>query len=334
MIASWDNKLDSNTVGEAVKSVGFITAEDLPEELVIEGVVNEIYGRGNRILNPGQGNYSSQSNIPNENTFAMGEFSTSMGYNTVAKGSGAVAEGYNLQSRIIATSGTGSGKKFTFNSVGNSSHIRVGSKIYNTKLNKAFTVEQVIEKESDGFTYRDLVITRSSQDEDVFLGENYIINSAGLGTHSEGTECQAIGECSHAEGSRAVATGYCSHAQNDATTSSGNYSHAGGVWSEASGSCSIAHGRSLTNNVDYSALFGKYATLDAEADADVVFAIGNGNGKDDQNIGLKLVGAKGEGKLYVENTLMGADPSTYTGFDNTKTQVLKHINGVFTWVDE
>lgn len=312
---------------------GFITAEDLPEPLVIEGVINEVYGKGNRILNPGKGDYSA-INKPNENAFAIGEFSTSAGFNTVAYGSGALAEGYNINSRMVCGSASSSGKTVVFENVGNSSHIRVGSKIYNDKLKKAFTVTKVTEHESGEITYRDITITRDSQDENVFSGNNYIINAGSIATHSEGMECQALGNCSHAEGSRALATGYCSHAQNDAATAAGNYSHAGGVWSEANGSCSIAHGRSLTNNVDYSALFGKYATLDAEADADVVFAIGNGNSYDDRNIGLKLVGAKGEGKLYVENTLMGADPSTYAGFDNTKTQVLKHINGVFTWVDE
>lgn len=313
---------------------GFITSDDLPEQLVIEGSVDDVYGKGNRILNPGTGSYSSEINKPNENAFAIGEFSTSMGYNTVSYGSGATSEGYNYNSRLVTDSGSGSGTEFTFENVMNSSHIRVGSKIYNDKLKKAYNITKIVEHESSGITYRDITVSRNSQDEDVFTGNNYIINSGGTGTHSEGSNCQAIGNCSHAEGNRAVATGYASHAQNDATTSVGNYSHAGGLWSEANAECSIAHGRTLINNVEYSALFGKYATLDAEADADVVFAIGNGNSYDDQNIGLKLVGAKGEGKLYVENTLIGADPSTYAGFDNTKTQVLKHINGVFTWVDE
>ena len=34
-------------------------------------------------------------------------------------------------------------------------------------------------------------------------------------------------------------------------------------------------------------------------------------------------------KKYVDNKL-----TTYAGYDSTKTQVLKNINGVFTWVDE
>ncbi|MBR2493440.1 MAG: hypothetical protein IKB64_08315 [Paludibacteraceae bacterium] len=334
MIETWNNKLDSDTVGDAVKSAGFITSEDLPEELVVEGSVGDVYGRGNRILNPGKGYLASDTNIPNENAFAIGYFCTSIGFNTVAYGSGTVAEGYNLEGVLSAGSGSGSGTEFTFEGVINASHIRVGSMIYNDRLEKAYTVIRVVERESDILDLKDITVSRSSSDENVFSGNNYIINSAGKGSHSEGMECQAIGNCSHAEGSRAVATGFSSHAQNDATTSSGNYSHAGGLWSKANAECSIAHGRTLTNNVAHSALFGKYATLDADADADVVFAIGNGNSSSDQNIGLKLVGAKGEGKLYVENTLIGADPSTYAGFDNTKTQVLKHINGVFTWVDE
>lgn len=34
-------------------------------------------------------------------------------------------------------------------------------------------------------------------------------------------------------------------------------------------------------------------------------------------------------KSYVDSV-----PTTYTGYDATKTQVLKNINGTFTWVDE
>ena len=337
-ILNWNNKLDSSDLpsdlGDLTNNAGYIKAEDLPEELVVEGSINNIYGRGNRILNPGQGSVASDTNIPNENVFAIGTFSTAIGYNTISYGSGAVSEGYNSHSLLASNSGSGSGTNFTFKDVVNASHVRVGSRIYNDRLKKAFQVTKVVETISGGIAYRDITISLSSQDEDVSLGNNYIINSGGRGTHSEGAECQAIGNCSHAEGSRAIATGYASHAQNDSTASVGSYSHSGGQWSEANAECSIAHGRTLTNNVPYSALFGKYATLDADIDADVIFAIGNGNSSSDQNIGLKLVGSKGNTKLYIEDTLIGADPSTYVGFDNTKTQVLKHINGVFTWVDE
>ena len=34
-------------------------------------------------------------------------------------------------------------------------------------------------------------------------------------------------------------------------------------------------------------------------------------------------------KKYVDELL-----TTYTGYDATKTQVLKNVNGTFTWVDE
>ena len=337
-ILNWNNKVNSSDLpsdlGDLTNNAGYIKSEDLPEELVVEGSINNIHGRGNRILNPGQGKFASDTNIPNENVFAIGEFSTSMGYNTIAYGSGAVSEGYNSYSLLESSSGSGSGTEYTFSNVLNASHIRVGSKIYNDILKKSFKVTKVVETQSGGITYRDITVSISSSDGNLYNGNNYIINSGGKGTHSEGSECQAIGNASHAEGSRAVALGFASHAQNDTTTSVGSYSHSGGQWSEANAECSIAHGRTLINNVPHSALFGKYATLDAETDADVVFAIGNGNSSSDQNIGLKLVGSKGNTKLYVEDTLIGADPSTYAGFDNTKTQVLKNINGVFTWVNE
>ena len=337
-ILNWNNKVDSSDLpsdlGDLTNNAGYIKSEDLPEELVVEGSINNTHGRGNRILNPGQGKLASDTNIPNENVFAIGEFSTSMGYNTIAYGSGAVSEGYNSYSLLASSSGSSSGTEYTFFNVVNASHVRVGSKIYNDILKKSFKVTKVVETQSEGITYRDITVSISSSDENLYNGNNYIINSGGRGTHSEGTECQAIGNASHAEGSRAAAIGFASHAQNDATTSIGSYSHSGGQWSEANADCSIAHGRKLINNVPYSALFGKYATLDADTDADVIFAIGNGNSSGDQNIGLKLVGSKGNTKLYIEDTLIGADPSTYSGFDNTKTQVLKNINGVFTWVDE
>ena len=337
-ILNWNNKADSSDLpsdlGDLTNNAGYIKSEDLPEELVVEGSINNIHGRGNRILNPGQGKFASDTNIPNENVFAIGEFSTSMGYNTIAYGSGAVSEGYNSYSLLESSSGSGSGTEYTFSNVLNASHVRVGSKIYNDILKKSFKVTKVVETQSGGITYKDITVSISSSDGNLYNGNNYIINSGGKGTHSEGSECQAIGNASHAEGSRAVALGFASHAQNDTTTSVGSYSHSGGQWSEANAECSIAHGRTLINNVPHSALFGKYATLDAETDADVVFAIGNGNSSSDQNIGLKLVGSKGNTKLYVEDTLIGTDPSTYAGFDNTKTQVLKNINGVFTWVNE
>ena len=337
-ILNWNNKADSSDLpsdlGDLTNNAGYIKSEDLPEELVVEGSINNIYGKGNRILNPGQGKIASETNIPNENVFAIGTFSTAIGYNTIAYGSGAVAEGFNSNSKLITDSGSGSGTEYTFLNVSNATHVRVGSKIYNDILKKSFKVTKVVETQSGGITYKDITVSISSSDENLYNGNNYIINSGGKGTHSEGSECQAIGNASHAEGSSAVAIGFASHAQNNATTSVGSYAHSGGLWSEANADCSIAHGRKLINNVAYSALFGKYATLDAETDADVVFAIGNGNSSSDQNIGLKLVGSKGNTKLYVENTLIGADPSTYAGFDNTKTQILKHINGVFTWVNE
>ena len=337
-ILNWNNKADSSDLpsdlGDLTNNAGYIKSEDLPEELVVEGSINNIHGKGNRILNPGQGSIASETNIPNENVFAIGTFSTAIGYNTISYGSGAVAEGFNSNSKLITDSGSGSGTEYTFLNVSNASHVRVGSKIYNDILKKSFKVTKVVETQSGGITYKDITVSISSSDGNLYNGNNYIINSGGKGTHSEGSECQAIGNASHAEGSSAVAIGFASHAQNNATTSVGSYAHSGGLWSEANADCSIAHGRRLINNVPYSALFGKYATLDAETDADVVFAVGNGNSSSDQNIGLKLVGPKGNTKLYVEDTLIGADPSTYAGFDNTKTQVLKNINGVFTWVNE
>jgi hypothetical protein len=83
-----------------------------------------------------------------------------------------------------------------------------------------------------------------------FVG--YIVTSAGVYSHAEGSNTIAYGQTSHAEGFGAVASGYASHAEGYSTTANGIASHAEGYETTASGSYSHAEGYQTITSGSYS----------------------------------------------------------------------------------
>jgi hypothetical protein len=77
---------------------------------------------------------------------------------------------------------------------------------------------------------------------------------------------------------------------------------------------------------DYEIALGKLN----QSNADTVFSIGNGTSSSDRH---NLMELKTDGTMLLNGKAVLV-PEAVTGYDATKTQVLKNINGTFTWVDE
>ena len=103
---------------------------------------------------------------------------------------------------------------------------------------------------------------------------------------------------------------------------------------------SIAYGDVARANGNYSAAFGYFvqALHDYEialgklnqSNADTAFSIGNGTSSSDPH---NLMELKTDGILLLNGKAVLV-PEVITGYDATKTQVLKNINGTLTWVDD
>ena len=70
--------------------------------------------------------------------------------------------------------------------------------------------------------------------------------SANISTHTEGTNCLALGKNSHAEGNGTIADKSSAHAEGTGSRATGKYSHAGGLETTASGQGSFAHGQRVS----------------------------------------------------------------------------------------
>jgi hypothetical protein len=66
------------------------------------------------------------------------------------------------------------------------------------------------------------------------------------------------------------------------------------------------------------------------SNADTAFSFGDGTGDHDRH---NLMELKTDGTLLLNGKVVLV-PEAVTGYDATKTQVLKNINGTLTWVDE
>lgn len=103
---------------------------------------------------------------------------------------------------------------------------------------------------------------------------------------------------------------------------------------------SIAYGNVVGANGNYSAAFGNFvqALHDYEiaygkfnqSNADTAFSIGDG--ADTQNR-HNLMELKTDGTMLLNGNAV-IIPEVVTGYDATKTQTLKNINGTLTWVDD
>ena len=103
---------------------------------------------------------------------------------------------------------------------------------------------------------------------------------------------------------------------------------------------SIAYGYVVSAKGDYSAAFGYFlqALHDYEiaygkfnlSNADTVFSIGDGTSTSNRH---NLIELKRDGTMLL-NGYAVIVPEVVTGYDATKTQTLKNINGTLTWVDD
>lgn len=163
-------------------------------------------------------------------------------------------------------------------------------------------------------------------------------------SHSEGTGSQATGKYSHAEGLESVASGSRSHAEGYQTTASGDSAHAQGRDTVASGKYSSASGRGTTASKENQTALGQYNATDNEA----LFIVGTGSksgdtinarnsfatGHDGTESFVKVGTTKFRESEIAKKTDITAFFSAITGYDASKTQVLKNIQGTLTWVDE
>ena len=114
----------------------------------------------------------------------------------------------------------------------------------------------------------------------------------------------------------------------------------GNVMNEATKQNSMAYGYGVSAKGNYSAAFGYFlqALHDYEiaygkfneSNADTVFSIGDGTSNSDRH---NLIELKTDGRMFLNDKAVLV-PEAITGYDATKTQVLKNINGVFMWVDD
>ena len=101
-----------------------------------------------------------------------------------------------------------------------------------------------------------------------------------------------------------------------------------GYGANATANYTLAFGQTVSAGHDYEIAFGKYNI----SSADTAFSIGDGTGIG-ENPRHNLMELKTDGRLLLNGNPV-AVLSTLTGYDATKTQTLKNINGTFTWVDD
>jgi hypothetical protein len=113
---------------------------------------------------------------------------------------------------------------------------------------------------------------------------------------------------------------------NSTTTTAKKNSIAYGDVASAKGNYSVAFGYFVQALHDYEIAYGKCN----QSNADTAFSIGDG--VDTQNR-HNLMELKTDGTLLLNGKVVLV-PEVITGYDATKTQVLKNINGTLTWVDD
>ena len=99
-----------------------------------------------------------------------------------------------------------------------------------------------------------------------------------------------------------------------------------GYGANATANYTLAFGQVVSAGHDYEIAFGKYNV----SSADTAFSIGDGAPNGDNH---NLMELKTDGRLLLNGNPV-AVLSLLTGYDATKTQTLKNINGNFTWVDD
>ena len=123
--------------------------------------------------------------------------------------------------------------------------------------------------------------------------------------------------------SNSVAYGAFAAAITDHSLAFGNFAFAG---SNYGGKHAVAIGNNVRAERDYVWAIGKYN----QSNPDTAFAYGDGTSDSDRH---NLMELKTDGTMLLNDKAVLV-PEAITGYDATKTQVLKNINGVFMWVDD
>jgi hypothetical protein len=122
--------------------------------------------------------------------------------------------------------------------------------------------------------------------------------------------------------SNSVAYGAFAGAITDHSLAFGNFAFAG---SNYGGKHAVAIGNNVRAERDYVWAIGKYN----QSNPDTAFAYGDGSSNNPHN----LMELKTDGTLLLNGKVVLV-PEVITGYDATKTQTLKNINGTLTWVDD
>jgi len=159
---------------------------------------------------------------------ALGNYSLSEGYNTIASGNYSHAEGLDTQSLGVVSHAEGSASQ----ALGDISHAE-----------GAATTASGNYSHTEGSNTTATGSTSHAEGNGTLAGGDY--------SHSEGSATSALGDYSHAEGESTTASGRTSHAEGVDTLSGGDYSHAEGyltttigIRSHAEGSLTTASGTS------------------------------------------------------------------------------------------
>ena len=205
------------------------------------------------------------------NNIASGAYSSTRGYNLMASGDCASAEGgyngTNYDQGFHATDDIAQGDTvFTLTAYSGSTaritFIKSGSWLLspcgpvlvdsvdepsNTSLDPTLYITVTLDPSTP--------ITRAIDEQETFF---LLTVASGQSSHAEGRFTQASGDYSHAEGNATIASGPYSHAEGSRTKASGDYSHAEGAGTTASCSGSHAEGASTKASGDYSHAEGYY----------------------------------------------------------------------------
>jgi hypothetical protein len=99
-----------------------------------------------------------------------------------------------------------------------------------------------------------------------------------------------------------------------------------GNYNRSTGKHAVAIGNNVRAEKDYEIAYGKFN----QSNADTAFSIGDGTSDNDRH---NLMELKTDGALLLNGNAVIV-PEVVTGYDATKTQTLKNINGALMWVND
>lgn len=191
------------------------------------------------------------SSAPEDASYTVGDYATSLGYNTKASGQGSYAEGDSTRS--------------LFNNTHTEGHNTEASN-YNAHAEGGSTTASGSNSHSEGYGS-----TASGQQAHA---EGSSTTALGNNSHAEGYLTTASNAEAHAEGTGSTASGSDSHAEGHYTRASGNSSHAQNYYTEAKALNSSASGYYTVAGGANQFVTGKYNIEDTNSD--YAFIVGNG----------------------------------------------------------